>query len=347
MEIKRNYKPKIALVVDVYNWAFYNRAIILKEKLEKYYDITVIPADSALQNNMLQLILLLKDFDLVHFFWRRILFNLSDDNPDFKRYNIKVEEFLKENFSKVKKTTCIPDHLLLDEQTNKDNMKAVNFTDNYYTISTKLYDIYSNLEGYKKPYGVIVNGVNLDWFKPNNLERFENRANKKLVIGWSGNSNFGGVDMKEDIKGVKTILNPAVESLKEEGYNIEFKLADRTNKLTPIDKMSDYYNSIDVYVCTSKTEGGPNPIIESMACGVPIISTDVGFVKDILGEKQQEYILKERSIECLKSKIKQLYNNQKILKELSQENIKQSKKYSYDNQIEEYVSFFDSTLKES
>ena len=153
--------------------------------------------------------------------------------------------------------------------------------------------------------------------------------------------------MKEDIKGVKTILNPAVESLKEEGYNIEFKLADRTNKLTPIDKMSDYYNSIDVYVCTSKTEGGPNPIIESMACGVPIISTDVGFVKDILGEKQQEYILKERSIECLKSKIKQLYNNQKILKELSQENIKQSKKYSYDNQIEEYVSFFDNTLKEN
>ena len=84
-----------------------------------------------------------------------------------------------------------------------------------------------------------------------------------------------------------------------------------------------------------------------MACGVPIISTDVGFVKDILGEKQQEYILKERSIECLKSKIKQLYNNQKILKELSQENIKQSKKYSYDNQIEEYVSFFDNTLKEN
>ena len=338
-------KQKIAFVVDVYNWAFYNRAIILKDKLKDYYDIDVIPAQSSLNNDLLQLFLVLKDYNLVHFFWRGLLFYLTDDNPSFKKYNIKIYDFFSENLSSLKITTCIPDHLLLDEYNNENNKKVINFVDNYYTISKRLYDIYSNLDGYKKPYGVIINGVNLNYFKPSNLERFD-KKNNKLIIGWSGNSNFGGND-KEDIKGVKTILIPAIESLKNEGLNIELKIADRNEKLTPIDKMADYYNSIDIYVCTSKNEGGPNPIIESMACGVPVISTDVGFVKDILGKKQQEFILKKRDIESLKDKIKQIYANRNILKELSQENIKQSIKYSYDNQIDEYINFFNDTLKEA
>ena len=342
--LKERRKPKIAMIVDVYNWAFYNRAVVLKEKLADYYDIKIIPADTALENNMLQLILMLKGYDLVHFFWRRILFNLSNENYIFKRNNIDADEFIKENFTNIKKTTCIPDHLLLDEENIEENKKAINLMDAYYTVSDKLYKIYNDLDGIKKPYGTIINGVNLNIFKPKNLERFENRENKKLVVGWSGNSKWGG-EGYEDIKGIRTILIPAIESLKKEGYNIELKMADSSKKLTPIHEMPDYYKTIDVYVCMSKTEGSPNPILECMACGVPIISTDVSFVKDVLGEKQQKYIVNERNIECLKAKLIDIYNNQSILKELSQENIQRAPKYSYDNLIDKHREFFDYTLK--
>lgn len=343
-ESKELEKPKIAMIVDVYNWAFYNRAVVLKEKLSDYYDMKIIPADTALENNMLQLVLMLQGYDLVHFFWRRILFNLSNDNYVFKRNEIDVDEFIKEKFSKIKKTTCIPDHLLLDEENIEQNKKAINLMDNYYTVSDKLYKIYDNLEGVKKPYGTIINGVNLNIFKPKNLERFENRESNRLIVGWSGNSKWGG-EGYEDIKGVRTILIPAIESLQQEGYNIELNMADSSKKLTPIHEMPDYYKNIDVYVCMSKTEGSPNPILESMACGVPIISTDVSFVKDVLGKKQQNYILKERSIECLKSKLKEMYNNQEVLKVLSQENIQRAPEYSYDNLIDKHKKFFDDTLK--
>lgn len=337
-------KPKVALIVDVYNWSFYNRAIILKEKLEEFYDIKIIPAHTALENNMLQLILILQNYDLVHFFWRRVLFNLCDESYEFKRNNINVKEFLEDKFSHVAKTTCIADHALLDSENIEQSKKAINFVDNYYVISNKLYDLYNNLDGFKNPYGIIVNGINLDIFKPQNLERFKNRESNRLIIGWSGNSKWGG-DGHDDIKGVHTILIPAVEELKKEGYQIELKLADKSDKFTPVNEMPKYYNSIDLYVCTSKTEGGPNPVIEAMACGVPIISTDVGFVKMILGLKQQNYVLEERNISCLKEKIKEIYNNNKILEELSEENIVQAQKYDYNNIKWEFKKFFDDTLK--
>ena len=336
-------KPKIALVVDIYNWAFYNRSIVLKEKLAEFYDIKIFPADTALQNNMLQLILLLQDYDLVHFFWRRILFNLNDENYVFKRNNIKVEEFLKEKFSNIIKTTSIPDHLYLEGEELEENIKAINYVDDYYVISNRLYDIYSNIKEIKNPFGTIYNGVELDKFKPQNLERFKNRENRKLILGWSGNTKWGG-EGYEDIKGSRTILFPAIEELKKEGYDIELNVVDSSKKRVPHDEMPKFYNSIDMYVCASKTEGAPNQIMESMACGVPIITTDVGVVREVLGEKQKNYILKERSIPCLKEKIKEIYNNQEKLEELSEENLQNAPKYTYEKLKWDFKNFFDYCL---
>ena len=109
-------KPKIALIVDTDNWAFYNRAVAISERLNQYYDFKIIPATTALQENIMQVILLVQDCDLVHFFWRGLLFSLDNENIVFKRSEIDVNEFIEEKFSKIVKTTCIPDHSLLDNE---------------------------------------------------------------------------------------------------------------------------------------------------------------------------------------------------------------------------------------
>ena len=50
----------------------------------------------------------------------------------------------------------------------------------------------------------------------------------------------------------------------------------------PYNKAYDFFDSIDCFLVTSKYEGGPNVALEVMAYGLPIISYNVGAMKDRL-----------------------------------------------------------------
>lgn len=46
--------------------------------------------------------------------------------------------------------------------------------------------------------------------------------------------------------------------------------------------VADYYKASDLYIITSREEGGPKSILESWASGVPLVSTKVGMAPDIV-----------------------------------------------------------------
>jgi len=122
-------------------------------------------------------------------------------------------------------------------------------------------------------------------------------------------------------------------------------MADSSEEMITHDEMRDYYAKIDLYVCVSETEGTPNPVLEAMACGVPVISTDVGIVKEAFGTKQKKMILKERSVECLKGKIIEVIENPDLLRELSQENLESVKKWYWEVRVKNFNLFFKECLQ--
>ena len=335
-------KKKIALIIDSEGWAFDNIANQMKKNIDKY-DFDIIPG-RIFEGNMLKLFLFCQDYDAIHFLWRGYLSLI--DSPSNKYYAenylyMNFKEFENKYIKNKKISFSVCDHLYLEGDEAWRTEKIFEYSNKYFVTSEKLYNIYNNFD--IKPKTIINDGVDLIRFAPNNLSRLENP--KKIIFGWVGNSKFTDSSGDADLKGVENIIKPAIEELKQEGFDIELKLADRNIKKIPQEEMPDFYNSIHVYICASKTEGTPLTILEAMAMGIPIITTDVGIVREALGELQSKYILEERTKDCLKEKIKLLLANKDKIEMISKENLIEVKKFDWKKICEKFESFIEDTIE--
>ncbi len=182
-------------------------------------------------------------------------------------------------------SVAVYDHLLLDGPEAFFTPKL--FTDentivSSYTVSSeKLMKLYNERKDIRlKPSAITQDGVDLSLFKPENLERFENVQGRTIRIGWVGNSKW----QVRDLKGINTVIKPAIDQLIGEGYNVELVTSDRNDRMIPHEKMPGYYNQIDLYVCASLCEGTPNPVLEAMAMGTPVIGADARGTRDLLAD---------------------------------------------------------------
>ena len=58
-------------------------------------------------------------------------------------------------------------------------------------------------------------------------------------------------------------------------------------------EIARYYQALDLYIISSREEGGPKALVESMASGVPIISTNVGMAGDFIVNGHNGSIIKD------------------------------------------------------
>lgn len=332
-------KKKLGLVVDVDNWAFYNIADNFRKHITEF-ECFIIPM-SLLESDFLRMWLLLKDCEIVHFFCRGI--PLSIKNPSLKEEVEKLGDTFDHFYQKYLKgkilTTCVYDHLFLE--TDFDFTQYLfSEVQQYYVSSNILFDIYQNLDIKYKPATVITDGINPNLFYPKNIERF-NHLDRPLVVGWVGNSDWS---QGNDHKGLHTIIKPAIENLKKAGYSIELLSSDKVEKHIPIEEMVNYYEKIDVYVCASISEGTPNPVLEAMACGIPVISTNVGIVKDAFGPIQQQFLLKERSVTCVEEALKKLIESPDLILACSKENQRSIESWSWEYKAKDFENFIKKSI---
>lgn len=342
----KSEKPKIALVIDKEGWAFDNIAAQITDKLGDFYEFKKIYLSDF--DNLIDILLLAEDCKVIHFFWRPLAGSFYDSCSKQKLSYLGMtnDDFYKKYILGKCISVAVYDHLLLDgeerihtEKLFSDNNSIVN---SYTVSSLKLKKIYEKDERIiMKPTAVTPDGVDLSLFKPHQLERFRNMENRTIRIGWVGNSKW----QVSDLKGINTIIRPAIEILKKQGYDVELVTSDRQNKMIPHDKMPEFYAGIDLYICASIYEGTPNPVLESMACGVPVISTDVGLVPECFGNLQKEFILESRSVKCLVDKLKYLLDRKEVFAELSDENLTQIMCWDWKIIVQNFKRYFEDCLK--
>jgi len=335
-------RPKVGLVIDTAGWAFDNIASQMTKHLSSEFEMEIIASYDI--GDKLPLLLMLERFDLVHFFWRKDILSLLDPSltGHLGKIGIGSSELFKRCLGNKPITTSVYDHLFLSRTEINDYKPVFETVTGYSVSSQRLYNIYSNIREYPTPAAVISDGVDLDLFFPNRARRFPT-ADQPLIVGWAGNSAWASEI--EDFKGFHTILQPALTELAEEGVPVVGHFADRQSRMIPHRRMRHYYSSIDVFVCSSKIEGTPNPVLEAMACGVPVISTDVGIVPEVLGDLQQEFILPERSKECLKTVLRRLNDNREILPKLSEENLLSVQSWAWSHKVRKFEPFFRDMLQ--
>lgn len=72
------------------------------------------------------------------------------------------------------------------------------------------------------------------------------------------------------------------------------------------DELIEYYNAADVTVLASSHEGLPNVVLESLACGTPVVATCVGGIPEVMTRPEMGVLLAERTPEAVRGGIQQL-----------------------------------------
>jgi glycosyltransferase involved in cell wall biosynthesis len=147
------------------------------------------------------------------------------------------------------------------------------------------------------------NGVDTAFFRPATAVREPQR----LRVGWAGSlTNQGAAH-----RGVHEFIAPAVAAVD----GAELRLAVREEAWRNRDEMLDFYHSIDVYVCASRSEGTPNPCLEAAACGLPVITTRVGNMPELIRDGENGFFV-DRDVAGIAEKLERLRDDPELRERL-------------------------------
>jgi glycosyltransferase involved in cell wall biosynthesis len=172
---------------------------------------------------------------------------------------------------------------------------------------------------------IIYNGIPTQLFKQNNTKkstnelviihigRFMEQKNHQLLI----DSFEEVVKLHRDVKLWLVGDGPLFNSIKQ--YVTQKKLEEKIRFLGNIIDIPGVLSRADIFVLSSDWEGIPLTILESMASGLPVITTNVGGVAELVENNRSGIIVPPKDKEALVTALLKLIENAELRKKMGEE----------------------------
>ncbi|MEF3309007.1 glycosyltransferase family 4 protein [Paenibacillus sp. GYB004] len=162
-----------------------------------------------------------------------------------------------------------------------------------------------------------------------------------FIVAFTGafNNRKGVLRLSEAVQTLKDVKSVYIGSgeLIPKGEGILF-----CGKL-PHDQIVHYLNAADVFVLPTLAEGCCNAIIEAMACGLPIVSSDQSFNDDILNE-QNSIRIDSNDIDKIADAVRYLKDNPQIKEEMSLASLSMAKGLDIQTRAKNVIHFIEKQL---
>lgn len=111
------------------------------------------------------------------------------------------------------------------------------------------------------------------------------------------------------------------------------------------DNLPLYLNAADVFVLPTLNEGCCNAIVEAMACGLPVISSDMDFNKDILDDTNS-ILVNPSDVNEIARTIRRFADDKELRLKLSEGALSTAKGLSIDKRAEKIINFIEQKTKQ-
>lgn len=114
-----------------------------------------------------------------------------------------------------------------------------------------------------------------------------------------------------------------------------------------IKDIASFNAGMDIICLCSLNEGTPVSLIEAQAGNIPVLTTDVGGVRDIIVEGETGFVVPSNDLQAFAEKLKQLIVNEKKRLEMSQNGWTHVRdKFSYQRLASDVANLYEKLLKE-
>ena len=186
------------------------------------------------------------------------------------------------------------------------------------SVSASLADVAVTLGCGRDKIRVIPNGVDVERFRP--LDRHESRSKLGLPAQARVLLTVGGLSARKGQRRVIELLpelrrrygdvmyvvvgGPSVEGdisrqLEAAVNELGLEYSVRFEGPRDPDELAHYYSAADLFVLATSNEGWANVLQESLACGTPVVTTDVGGNREVVSSDTQGIVVQPGSPEAL------------------------------------------------